>query len=130
MNEKSTIPLSLVLWHGHNARHIILLLAVFLFGEVSYQVAALLVILGEDVEQKGLHIVVEGFVVQEQLGQQTEVLAVDLVGVAIHLEHGDVATAVDLGSRRVAPGALVEVARQHRPTLGILQAELAQKELG
>lgn len=45
--------------------------------------------------------------VEEQLGEQAQVLAVDLVGVAVHLEHGDVAAAVDLRGGRVPPQALV-----------------------
>ena len=56
-------------------------------AEVPHQVTALAVILGEDIEQEGLHVVVERLVIEEQLDEQTEVLAVDLVGVAIHLEH-------------------------------------------
>lgn len=65
VNEKSSISLPLVLGHGHNTGHIILLLAMFLLGEVSHQVAALVVILGEDIKQKGFHVVVEGLVIQE-----------------------------------------------------------------
>ena len=62
----------------------------FLLGEVSNQVAAFGVVFREDVEEKGLDVVVQGLVVQEQLHQQAEVLAVDLVHVAVHLEHGQV----------------------------------------
>lgn len=40
--------------------------------------AAFVVVLREDVEQEGLHVVVERLVVQEQLGQQTQVLTVNL----------------------------------------------------
>lgn len=47
-------------------------------GEVSDQVAAGVVGLCHDVEQEGLHVVVQSFVVQEQLGQQAQVLAVNL----------------------------------------------------
>lgn len=38
----------------------------------------LLVDLGQDVEDEGLHVKVQGLVVQEEFGQQTQVLAVDL----------------------------------------------------
>lgn len=91
--------------------------------------AALAVVFGEDVEEERFDVIVERLVVQEQLGQQAEVLAVDLVGVAVHLEDGDVAAAVDLGGRRVAPHALVLVPQQHRAALRVLQAELAQEQL-
>ena len=40
--------------------------------------APLLVVLAEDVEQEGVHVVVQCFVVQEQLGQQAQALAVHL----------------------------------------------------
>lgn len=38
-------------------------------GEVANEVATLAVILGQDVEKEGLHIIVEGLVVQEKFGQ-------------------------------------------------------------
>lgn len=50
-------------------------------GEVADDVGALAVHLGQEVEDEGLDVEVEGLVVQEELGQQAEVLAVDLGGV-------------------------------------------------
>lgn len=47
--------------------------------------ATFAVILCEDVEKEGLYIVVKGLVVQEQLGQQTQVLTVDCAHVSINL---------------------------------------------
>ena len=41
---------------------------------------SLAVHLGQQVENEGLHVEVQRLVVQEQLGQQAEVLAVDLGG--------------------------------------------------
>lgn len=64
--------------------------------EVADEMTALFIILRESVEQEGLHVIVEGLVVEEEFGQQTEVLAVDLAHVAVHLEHGQVVVAVDL----------------------------------
>ena len=54
-------------------------------GEVADQVAALAVVLGEHIEEEGLHVVVQRLVVQKQLGQQTQVLTVDCAHVAVHL---------------------------------------------
>ena len=48
----------------------------------------LLVHLAEDVENEGLHIKVERLVVQEQLGEQAEVLAVQFVVQPVHLVDG------------------------------------------
>ena len=48
----------------------------------------LLVHLAEDVENEGLHIKVERLVVQEELGEQAEVLAVQFVVQPVHLVDG------------------------------------------
>ena len=47
---------------------------------------ALLVDLAEDVEEEGDDVEVEGLVVEEELGQQAQVLAVQPVLPAIHLK--------------------------------------------
>ncbi len=47
--------------------------------------AAQLVVLGENVEEEGLHVVVQRLVVEEQLREQTQVLTVDLVRVPVDL---------------------------------------------
>ena len=54
-------------------------------GEVAHQVTAFVVVLGEDVEEEGLHIIVQSLVVQEKLGQQAEVLAEEFADISIHL---------------------------------------------
>lgn len=53
--------------------------------EVANEVAAFAVVLGQDVEKEGLYIVVEGLVVQKQLGQQAQVLTVDCAHISINL---------------------------------------------
>ena len=59
-----------------------------LLGEVADNVRALLVDLAEDVEEEGDDVEVEGLVVEEELGQQAQVLAVQSVFPAIHLKMG------------------------------------------
>lgn len=54
-------------------------------GEVTDKVATFAVVLGEDIEKEGLDIIVEGLVVQEQFGQQTQVLAVDCAHIPVNL---------------------------------------------
>ncbi len=49
----------------------------------------LLVDFTEDVKNEGLHVKVERLVVQEQLGQQAQVLAVELVAQPVHLVYGE-----------------------------------------
>ena len=98
-------------------------------AEVPHQVTALAVILGEDIEQERLHVIVERLVVEEQLDEQAEVLTVDLVGVAVHLEHGHAVLPVDLHPGRVAPRALLQMFLEDRPRLHVLQTEFAEEEL-
>lgn len=45
-------------------------------GEVAYDVAPTLIAFGKYIEQKRLHIIVKGLVVQEQLGKETQILAI------------------------------------------------------
>jgi hypothetical protein len=68
--------------------------------------APAIVHLGQHVEEERLDVVVQRLVVEEQLRQQTEVLAVDLVLAAVHLEDGDGSVAVDLVARRMPHLAL------------------------
>ena len=49
--------------------------------------AALQVGHGHGVEEEGLHVVIKGFVVQKQHGQEAQVLAVGLVQSAVNLPH-------------------------------------------
>lgn len=54
-------------------------------GEVANEVTTFAVVLGQDVEEEGLYIVVEGLMVQKQLGQQAQVLTVDCAHISINL---------------------------------------------
>ena len=56
-------------------------------GEVAYKMAAHTVVLRENIEKEWLHIVVQRFVIQEQLGQQAQILTIDLVNVPVHLKY-------------------------------------------
>ena len=64
---------------------------------------------GENVEEKGFDVEVERFVVEKELGEQTETLAVQLVVRAVDFIDGEVALAVDFGTGRLASGAVVDV---------------------
>lgn len=48
----------------------------------------LCIILCEHVEEEGFYIIIQGLVVEEELGQKAEVLAVDRADLSIHLEKG------------------------------------------
>ena len=86
-------------------------------GEVADKVGAKLVPHSQRIEQEGLNVKIQGLVIQKQLGQQTEALAVCLrsvnkqrarregpansVFLAVHLPQRYAALAVDLVARRV-----------------------------
>ena len=79
----------------------------------------LLVNLAEDVEEEGVDVEVEGLVVEEQLGQKAEVLAVQLVVAAVNLEDGDRTLPVDLLARGLSADALARVVPEiNRSLLG------------
>src|SRR5690348_4023720 len=75
-------------------------------GEISYHVATAVVTLAQDVEQERFHIIVQCLVIQEQLGQQAEVLTVNLVLLSVHFEDRDRIQPVNLVSWRMAQVAL------------------------
>ena len=61
------------------------------------------VILSHDVEEEWLDSEVECLVLQEQLGHETQALAVDLVFLSVNLEDRRLPAAVDLPARGVTP---------------------------
>jgi hypothetical protein len=73
-------------WHYENAGNIVHAGWSLLLGKVTHEMAAELVIFSHDVEEEWFHVVVKGFGAKEELGQETEVLAVDRVLTAVDLE--------------------------------------------
>ncbi len=78
-----------------------------------------------DVEQERLHVEIQGLVVQKELGEETQALAVHLVPLPADLKDGDLVPAVDLVSRRMLPHALAGVPLEDGGAAHVLQAELA-----
>ena len=79
--------------------------------------SASFIALTEDVKQEQVHVVVQGLVVQEKLGQVAQVLAVKLLFPAIHLKHADAAIAIDLLARRMLQLAFAEMPQHLMPLL-------------
>ena len=96
--------MNLVWGQGENTSNIVSIRAFFLFGKVPHNVVAiseecqgsscskvsghpLPVHLAENVENERLNVEVEGLVVKEQLGQEAQVLAIQLVVLPIHLRN-------------------------------------------
>ena len=70
------------------------------------------VTLAHDVEQEGVSVVVKGFVVEEQLGQEAQILSVGLVLAAVDLKERNVALPVDFVARRMSEIAFRDVPLQ------------------
>ena len=94
-----------MLWEGENTGDVIPLRALLFLAEVSNEMAATLVARGHAVEEKRIDIVVEGLMVEEELGKETEIAAPGTLPPAVYLEEGDGVVPVDLVARRVHEGA-------------------------
>ena len=76
------------------------------------------------VEEEGVDVVVEGLVVEEELGEQAEVAAPGALAAAVDFEEGDGVVAVDFVAGGVEEGAFGAVALK-----GLLRDEGAEAEL-
>ena len=77
--QEPPVALTLVGRQREDARQVVVLRAVLLLAEVPHEVRAVLVLLAQHVEEEVLDVEVKRLVVQEELGQQAQVLAVLLV---------------------------------------------------
>lgn len=59
-----------------------------LLREIADDMCPLVVDLAKHEEHEGVYVVVKRLVIQEQLGEQAQVLAVHFVRLAVHLENG------------------------------------------
>lgn len=86
------------------------------------------VVNGQNIEEERLHVVVKRLVIEKELGQQAEVLTIDLIDVAIHFKDRQVVFAVNFSGRWVTPKALGHVPIQDGATLHVFEAKLAQEQ--
>ena len=100
---------------SRNTQHLRYGLA-YLEPEVSYNVTSWRIGCSHDVKEKGLDVEVQRFVVQKELCQKTEALAVLLVAFATDLEDGDGLFAIDLVAGGMVPHALGRVTFQLQKT--------------
>ncbi len=128
MDQKSSVSLTLVLRHCHDARDVILLLTKLLLGKVADQVATLAIIHRQYIKEERFDVIVKRLVIEKELCQKAEILAIDLVDVAIHLKDGQVIFSVDFSGRGVPPQALGHVPIQNGTTLHVLETKLAQEQ--
>lgn len=80
--------------------------------------------LSHHVEQEGVCVVVESLVVEEELGQQTEILSIAFVFSTIDLEKRNRLLPVNLISRRVSKVAFGNVSLQAFSTFSIFETKL------
>ena len=125
LDEHLAVAESLVGRQRQYARHVVVLGGLLLLGEVADNVEAVGVVLGEYVEQEGVRVVVQEFVVEEELGEQAQVLRVGLVLAAVDLEERERMLAVDLVAGRMVELALDAVPLQALHRRHELQAVLA-----
>mmetsp|Transcript_13381 Transcript_13381/g.54027 ORF Transcript_13381/g.54027 Transcript_13381/m.54027 type:complete len:489 (-) Transcript_13381:661-2127(-) len=142
-DEHLPVPLALVRRQRQDARQVVSLLGALLLAEVPDHVVALGVNLAQHVKQKRLHVVIQRLVVQEQLREQAQVLAVHPRLPAVHLVHAQPRAGLRAGARvhrgRMAidlvPGwmrhgaPLLPVPHQRLLPLHVLQAPLAHEQL-
>ena len=71
--------LLLVTRQRENTSQIVVVLRVLLFRIIGANVSPTVIGLADNVKQEGIYIVVKRLVVQKELGQEGEILAVDLI---------------------------------------------------
>ena len=84
----------------------------YYFGEVACDVVLVILDFAENVEEEDAHVFMQVLVVEEELGEEGQILTVNGVFVAVDLEdcHLVFLVAVDLISGRVEEGAILRVA--------------------
>ncbi len=68
---------------------------------LPYDVCSSLITFTQHIEEEQVHIVEQGLVIQEQLCQVAQVLAEQLLLLAVYLKHGHIGVAIDLIPRWV-----------------------------
>mmetsp|Transcript_13517 Transcript_13517/g.42520 ORF Transcript_13517/g.42520 Transcript_13517/m.42520 type:complete len:294 (-) Transcript_13517:608-1489(-) len=104
VDEELGVALALVLREDEDARDVVVLARRLLLGEVARDpVAAVGANLAEHVKEEGVHVVVEGLVVEEELCEQAEALAVHLRVGAVDLEDGQLLRLLHARREALAP---------------------------
>jgi hypothetical protein len=100
----------LVLREGEDTGDVVAFDGFFFLGEVADEVAAMLVAGAHAVEEEGVDVVIEGFVVQEEFGKEAEVAAPGSLAAPIDFKEGDAVVAVDFIAGWVKHGTFGAVA--------------------
>jgi len=92
--------------------------------------ATTIIALSQNIEEEGFNVVVERLVVEEQLGKKTEILTIYLVLLPVDLEHREIGIAIYFIPRRMSQSALQLMPKQSFLFLHVLEAKLAEEQLG
>ena len=114
---------ALVLGQDQDAGDVVALGGLLFLAEVPHEVAAVGVAGGHAVEEEGVDVVVERFVVEEELAEEAEVAAPAALPAAVDLEEGDRGVAVDFVAGGVEEGAFGAVSGE-----GLQGGEVAEAE--
>ena len=66
--------------------------------EIPHRMAAVTIRQRHHIKQERFHVVVQRFMVEEEFGQQAQMLTVLFMSLAIHLPHAKLSLAIDLQS--------------------------------
>lgn len=93
--EELSVSFPLEGWKCHNAGQVVAICRFFFLGEVSHQMSSLPVDFREDVEQERFDVEVQSFVVEKQLGEETEILTVQFGFLSVDFVNGERVFAID-----------------------------------
>lgn len=127
-DEELAVAGALVLGEGENTGDVVAIGGFFFFGEVADEVEAAVVAHTHAVEEEGVDVVVEGFVVEEAFGEEAEVAAPGPLATAVNLEEGDFFVAVDFVAGGVEQVAFLTVAFETLPFAKVAEAEFADED--
>lgn len=86
LDDELAVALPLTERHDQDAREVVVSVPL-LPREIPNQVISHGIVLTEDIEVEGVNVVVQGLVIEEELGYQTQIFAVGLLVLRVHLKH-------------------------------------------
>ena len=124
-DEEFSETFPLVLRQGEDAGDVVAFGGFFFFAEVADQVAAVAVAGRHAVEEEGVDVVVERFMVEEEFAEEAEVAAPAALAAAVDFEEGDGGVAVDFVAGGVEEGAFCSMSGEGLEGGEVTQAEFA-----
>ena len=122
-DEEFAVALALVLRQREDASDVVALGGFLLLAEVADEMAAVFVARGHAVEEEGVDVVVERFVVEEEFAEEAEVAAPAPLAAAVDFEKGHEVVPVDF-----VAGGVEEQAFGPVPGEGVVGGVVAQAE--